>query len=285
MLEQETPAMLFAKELRKATDKATNDLTMVEWLHDDDLDAKSDFFYSSIWEFPDGGGKPGKLRQECSSWRMFRHLPDLDFPGEEMKPEPGFDFWEFFHRLFRIHEGEVAGMEDSEWVCCEGWPPMKKNFWHCQYMHGEESYAKAVEFGCRGAPRKKKSQGKVKVDREESSSLTARQVLTIGSTNICWWPDSALETKWEEDARGWWSEKEKASDSQHWRRRGTMVSYMRFLVFLLNEQLWGISIYTAESWWKSMPKICQARVRFKNEIPKGRSKGGSSGNLSDKGKK
>lgn len=273
--------------VKKAEDEAITDLSMVEWLHDDNLDARSDFFSSSIWEFPDGEGKAGKLRPECCSRRMFRYLPDLDAPGEEMKPKPGFDFWRFFQNLFRIHEGEVSAIGDTDWVRWEGWPPMDKSFWHCQYVPSGESYTKAMEFGCRGAPRMSKSPGKV--NWKESSPLTAQQVLAIGSTSICI-IDSTLATKWEkEDASSRWSETEDASSSHHYRRGGTMVSYMRFLVFLLNEQQWGISMYTAESIWKSREKICQARVRWsrggREQDPKGKGKGGPKGKRSGKGKK
>jgi hypothetical protein len=272
--------MLFAKVAKKAGDEAVTDLSMVEWLHEDDLDAKSDFFSSSIWEFPDEGDD-GVLREECSHWRMFRELPDLDAKGEKkLKPGPGFDFWKFFKRLFRLHEGEVAALEDTKWVRREGWPPMDKSFWHCQYIPSYNSYQKAMYFGCRGSP-KNKSLGKV--NWGESRSLTAQEVLAIGTTSICD-IDSTLATKMkQEDASSRrWSKKEDASSPHHWRRTGTMVSYMRFLVFLLNEKQWCISMYTVESIWKSMELICQAKQRFCKSNRNG--KGGPKGKLSGKGK-
>jgi len=55
------------------------------------------------------------------------------------------------------------------------------------------------------------------------------------------------------------------------------------LVFLLNEKQWCISMYTAESIWKSMELICQAKQRFCKSNRNG--KGGPKGKLSGKGKK
>ena len=62
---------------KKRTKEPITDFSVVEWMHDDALDAKVDFFAASCWEFPAGEGKPGKLRQECSHRRMFEFLPDL----------------------------------------------------------------------------------------------------------------------------------------------------------------------------------------------------------------
>ena len=61
-LHEETPTLLFPKVVRTGAEdeKRPPNLSMVEWMHDDAVDAKSDFFYRNyIWEFPDGKGKPG----------------------------------------------------------------------------------------------------------------------------------------------------------------------------------------------------------------------------------
>ena len=62
-LRPDTPTDLFEKLMHKTDHQPehTSYLTLVEWMHDDAMDARFDFFGAHIWEFPDGPKKPGQL--------------------------------------------------------------------------------------------------------------------------------------------------------------------------------------------------------------------------------
>jgi len=116
-LRKDTPEKLFSKLGRNEDQNqhGRNSMTLVEWMNQDALDAKHDFFEAHIWDFPeeqnrleknsvgcqisDGRGKgigkgtgtgrgnskgkdkDGKLKEECRQWKMFRVLPSLYKPG------------------------------------------------------------------------------------------------------------------------------------------------------------------------------------------------------------
>jgi hypothetical protein len=63
----------FPKAVRQVSDQGKFP-SMPQWMHDDPLDALVDFFSASIWDFPEGRGCHGRLKEECSHWPMFMAL-------------------------------------------------------------------------------------------------------------------------------------------------------------------------------------------------------------------
>ena len=220
-------------------------------MHDDAMDARADLFGSHIWDFPDGPGKPGQLKEDCKEWGMFLSLPDLDRPECDCQPGRYFDFWKFLWHLCKVHEGSVrlVGPQD-DWEHVDGPPPMDKNFWHCQYATDDAQRERAEVCGCRGHPRTKDQGEVIWAFRPE---LRPAQLLAIGSTNIC-----RLCT---ED----WTH-------HHARRTGIMLSYPRFLLLLV--KCVGISMHVAEEFWRSRAMICDVKIRLRARYKGGKDKKG-----------
>ena len=159
-LHVQTPTLLMTNMRRAQLDHRRDvfDYSLVEWMHDDGLDAVEDIFQAGIWQFPGGsqeGKEKGALKQTCKSWEMFQEVPDLNHPGQPLAPDEDFDWWRFFKNVMRIHEGEVrmvAGPVGGQWRQVAGPPPLEKSFWHCQYACSPEQREVAERLGCRGAP-------------------------------------------------------------------------------------------------------------------------------------
>ena len=128
-LRPDTPTQLFDKLMHKTDHQPERRrfLTLVEWMHDDAMDARNDLFASHIWDFPDGPGNPGQLKEDCKEWGMFLSLPDLDRPECDRQPGRYFDFWKFLWRMCKVHEGSVrlVGPQD-DWEHRDGPPPWKR---------------------------------------------------------------------------------------------------------------------------------------------------------------
>jgi len=81
---------------------------MQSTMHDDGIDGFKDLEGCNIWDFPDGHGAPGVMKNKCMHWPLFAFLPSLDDPDEVFQPlaEDGdFDYYGYFHKLCKIHEG------------------------------------------------------------------------------------------------------------------------------------------------------------------------------------
>ena len=255
-LRPDTPTQLFEKLMHKTDHQPerTSFLTLVEWMHDDAMDARADLFASHIWDFPDGPGNPGQLKEDCKEWGMFLSLPDLDRPECDRQPGRYFDFWKFLWRMCKVHEGSVrlVGPQD-DWEHRDGPPPMEKNFWHCQYA--TDDWQRDIQEGCecRGHPRTKEQGEVLWADNPE---LWPAQLLAIGSTNMCRiCPDDLT--------------------LHHGRRTGIMLSYPRFLLLLV--KCVGISMHVAEEFWRSRAMICQIKTRLCKRLRQGKGKGKGKG--------
>jgi hypothetical protein len=232
-------------------------LSMVEYMHADALDAKVDFFKSEMWRFEKGPSFPGVLKKTVSEWRLMSFWPDLDCPGEGFQPLADFPHWQAFKDLVKAHEGEVRLVDDGSWESREGQPPLDLSYWHCQYALDTEQRLRAEKLGCRGAP------GHGKRDWESQPQLTPRQMWTIGSTSVC-----QLRVAGP------------GEPGSHWRRCGIMLSYPRFLTFLL-KVVGPVDMYTAENWWRSKQIICKHKAR---QVINGVGPKGSKGAKGSKGK-
>jgi len=242
----ETPLKLFDKTERDERPATVLDAekkyTVVEAMNDDGLDAKKSFFASSIWE------GTGFLSAECKEWEMFKCLPDLYHPGWSFKPPQDFDFALHFRRLIKIHEGEVRmvthAAAPTDWKHYPSPPPRDMTYWHCQYYkygpdgrQGTGPRKVAEDHGCRGAPRSAFQQ---RHDWAMRPELSEADLLAIGSSSICHLPaNGTLDT--------------------HYRRCGPLVSYPRFLLFLLH--CGGVSMQVSELWWRTKDIICHTKVR------------------------
>ena len=238
-MRRDTATKLFPKFFLKGQeDENIKDYTFVEWMHDESMDGWTDFQGAQIWDFPDGHGKPGILKGECSHWRMFKELADLDKPGELLLAPAKFDYWAYFRNLWKLREGGVKEVKGWNILFHEP-PPLCKNFYHCQYAKNPEHRSQMDGFACRGAPRKKQAKHLGPL-WELQPKLSKKEALAIGSTNICKVGDNF---------------------SSHRRRAGIVINYSRLLCFLV--KLGGtISMHAAEAWWKSSPTICLAKNRM-----------------------
>ena len=224
------PAQLFKKVVKEQKDEGIDDQTPVEWMQNDAIDGKKDFLEgATIWD------EHGGLKEECSHWRMFTHLASPKVAGDLLIPPNGFDFQQYFRSMRNIHEGALKQVW-GKWVRREGPPPASRNFWHCQYAKTEPQRELMEELGCRGAKRKKSDP---KVDWHQAAPLTKAQMLAIGSTSICGLPNRNFH--------------------HHWRRVGYVLSYDRFLCFLVGHR--NYSMHAAEAFWKNCNTICQEKGR------------------------
>lgn len=77
------------------------------------MDAWKDFCEAGIW------GVDGRLRPECSHWRMWETVPDKAAPPgciRALQPlAEEFDYKRFLHHLIKLYEGHdwVPGMEEA----------------------------------------------------------------------------------------------------------------------------------------------------------------------------
>jgi hypothetical protein len=156
----------------------------------------------------------------------------------------GFEFWKFFKRLFRMYEGVIKLAGEAEWIYFDHAPPLGMNYWHCQYLDGEQRLL-AEEFGCRGAPSASKK------NWHGNPQLTRQQVLALGSSSICQLPEDG-------------------SLDHHSRRTGQMLTCPRLMVLLVVNG--GQSISTAVRWWRSLENITGTKQRS-NMHRKGNGKG------------
>jgi hypothetical protein len=274
-LRKDTPEKLFSKLGRNEDQNqhGRNSMTLVEWMNQDALDAKHDFFEAHIWDFPeeqnrleknsvgcqisDGRGKgigkgtgtgrgnskgkdkDGKLKEECRQWKMFRVLPSLYEPGHSFTPKADFDFWSFFRALFSIHQGAVRLAGDCEWLRQQGPPPLDKNYWHCQYCLYEDQQRLAESFHCRGGPAIIRNTA---TTIPEALLLEREDIMAIGNTTVCWMPTT----------RG------HEYEDCHFRRVGNMFSHTRMLTFLVRCK--HISMYVAEQYWIHQPVVCRPQA-------------------------
>jgi hypothetical protein len=257
----EDPGATFPKVVRQISDQDVS-LNMPHWMHDDALDAMVDFLASSIWDFPEGMGRPGRLKKACSHWRMFTQLVQLDNP-QEIKwvlPEDAvfFDYWTYFKNLAKIHEGEVREVK-SKWSETFNRPPSPdKSMFHCQYALDHKQRSTMEGFGCPGTTSKIPK-------GQEGTTLSQEAIQAIGTTSVC-------KVTCLQELPCWANFWKGGVTMTHAKKIAVVMNYPRFLCFQVMKG--GIvGLHVAECWWKVCPTICLPKYHWNRPTTKGAQKG------------